>query len=126
VEFALILPVLLLLVGGVVDFGRLYFQQAELSNAARDGARLAAMGSASYPPATVKSRAEAAALPIVATATVVACGAPGSTATVTVTKTVAFDWSVLGFLPGLPSVNPTGKAAMTCPWSYGLDYVFVA
>jgi Flp pilus assembly protein TadG len=41
VEFALILPVLLLLIFGIVDAGRLIFTYNTVSNAARDGARVA-------------------------------------------------------------------------------------
>lgn len=41
VEFALVLPVLLLLFMGIVDFGRAVFAYNTLSNAARDGARVA-------------------------------------------------------------------------------------
>lgn len=43
VEFALTLPILLLLVFGVVDFGRALFTQVTLTQAAREGARLAAL-----------------------------------------------------------------------------------
>ena len=43
VEFALILPVLLLLVLGLVEFGRAYNVQISLSNAAREGARYMAI-----------------------------------------------------------------------------------
>lgn len=39
VEFALILPVLVLLVLGLVEFSRVYNVQISLSNAAREGAR---------------------------------------------------------------------------------------
>ena len=45
VEFALIVPVLLLLVLGMIDFGRLWFTQVSLSQAAREGARLEALSS---------------------------------------------------------------------------------
>jgi len=41
VEFALILPVLLLLIFGTIDAGRLVFTYNTVSNAARDGARVA-------------------------------------------------------------------------------------
>jgi Flp pilus assembly protein TadG len=37
VEFALLLPVLVLLIAGLVDFGRAYFTKMELENAARAG-----------------------------------------------------------------------------------------
>ncbi|RZU66668.1 TadE-like protein [Microterricola gilva] len=39
IEFALILPILLVLVLGIVEFGRAYNVQISLSNAAREGAR---------------------------------------------------------------------------------------
>jgi Flp pilus assembly protein TadG len=41
VEFALVLPMLLLVFGGIVDFGLLLQRQQVLTNAAREGARLA-------------------------------------------------------------------------------------
>jgi Flp pilus assembly protein TadG len=41
VEFALVLPVFLLIVFGVIDAGRLIFTYNEVSNAARAGARVA-------------------------------------------------------------------------------------
>jgi Flp pilus assembly protein TadG len=44
VEFALLLPVLLLVVFGVIDFGRALNAQITLTQAAREGARLAAEG----------------------------------------------------------------------------------
>ncbi len=44
VELALVLPVLLLVVFGVVDFGRMLHAQLRLSQAAREGARAAALG----------------------------------------------------------------------------------
>ena len=44
VEFALLLPVLLLIVFGIIDFGRMLNAQITLTQAAREGARLAALG----------------------------------------------------------------------------------
>jgi Flp pilus assembly protein TadG len=44
VEMALILPFLLLLVGGIVDFGRFFYTQNIVVNAAREGARSRALG----------------------------------------------------------------------------------
>ena len=41
VEFALVLPILLLMLMGILDFGRAIFAYNSLANAARDGARLA-------------------------------------------------------------------------------------
>lgn len=41
VEFALVLPLLLALVCGIIDFGWIYYNQITLNNAAREGARYA-------------------------------------------------------------------------------------
>lgn len=43
VEFALVLPVLILLVFGLIEFSRVYNIQISLSNAAREGARTMAV-----------------------------------------------------------------------------------
>ena len=43
VELALVIPVLLLILCGIFDFGNLYFQMDIVNNAARQGARLAAV-----------------------------------------------------------------------------------
>src|SRR5438034_2758435 len=43
VEFALILPVLLLIVLGIIQFGRLYNNDETITNATRVGARVAAV-----------------------------------------------------------------------------------
>lgn len=52
VEFALVLPVLLILVGGAVDFGRCFYTHIAVTNAARAGAEFA-----STHPVTVKTLA---------------------------------------------------------------------
>jgi Flp pilus assembly protein TadG len=44
VEMAIVLPLLLLIVGGIVDFGRLFYTQNIVVNAAREGARSRALG----------------------------------------------------------------------------------
>lgn len=61
VEFALVIGVLLLIVGGIVEFGRLFWHYDALSKATRDGARLMsnAVG------ATLQSAAEAEASQVV-------------------------------------------------------------
>lgn len=45
VEFALVLPMLLLVVFGIIDFGRLLNAQISLTEAAREGARANALSS---------------------------------------------------------------------------------
>lgn len=43
VEFAIVLPVLVLLIMGIAEFGRAYNTQLTLTNAAREGARVMAI-----------------------------------------------------------------------------------
>ena len=43
VEFALVLPVFMLLIAGAVEFGRAYFAYAQLLQAAQEGARYGAV-----------------------------------------------------------------------------------
>ena len=43
VEFVLVLPVLLVILFGIIDFGRLMHAKLELAEAAREGARAAAL-----------------------------------------------------------------------------------
>ena len=54
VEFALVLPILLLVFGGIVDFGLLLQRQQVVTNAAREGARLAVLPG--YTAADVQAR----------------------------------------------------------------------
>lgn len=44
VEFGLLLPLLMLIVMGIIDFGRMLNAQETLTQAAREGARLASFG----------------------------------------------------------------------------------
>jgi Flp pilus assembly protein TadG len=44
VEFAIVVPLLLMLVMGMIDFGRGFFSYIIITNAAREGARVAAVG----------------------------------------------------------------------------------
>lgn len=56
VEFAIVLPLLLLLVFGIVDFARAYNAHISLSGGAREGARVLALGTGD-PEATTKAAA---------------------------------------------------------------------
>lgn len=58
IEFALLLPLMLLLVFGIIDFGRALNAQITLTQAAREGARLASFGQSS---AAVVTRTQGAA-----------------------------------------------------------------
>jgi Flp pilus assembly protein TadG len=89
VELALLLPVLLLLLFGIIDLGRALNAQITLTQAAREGARLAALSEAN-----VVSRTQAAAIGLSGvTVTVTACpsgGAATSDATVQVSYPFTF------------------------------------
>jgi Flp pilus assembly protein TadG len=94
VEFALVLPLVLLLVCGIVDFGRMLNIQITLSAAAREGARWEALRL----PATTG----------VSTATRVATAAPGVAPTPTT--------GILSSCPANPS--PTQNASVTATTTY--------
>jgi Flp pilus assembly protein TadG len=48
IEFAFVLPVLLLVVAGIIDFGFLFREYEVVTNAAREGARLISLGDKNY------------------------------------------------------------------------------
>lgn len=129
VEFAIILPLLFLVLGGVVDFGRYFFFQIQLANAAREGARVAIVypvntadpTSSASASASITSRAVAAigAVPS-ATVTPVAICTSGVTGYASVAVSAPFTWSVLG--PAMrmvrgswPSPTAASTGVMRCP-----------
>jgi len=73
VEFALVVPVLLLIVFGIIDFGRALNAQIALTGAAREGVRLAALG---YPDAAIQAAVAAAAPDLNGVSTSVAASCP--------------------------------------------------
>ena len=89
VEFALLLPVLLLILFGVIDFGRAISYQITLTQAAREGARVASLGGST---SAVTTRAQSAAYPItpVPTVTVISSCPAGVDAVVKVSYTYQF------------------------------------
>lgn len=75
VELAIVLPVLLLVLGGIIDFGRAFTTQMAVTQAAREGARMVALN---YSAGDVNSRVNAAAGTFAVTTTIVAgCPARG-------------------------------------------------
>jgi Flp pilus assembly protein TadG len=69
VEFALLLPMLLLLVFGIIDFGRALNAQITLTQAAREGARLASLGQSSANVSTATTNAATGLKPVTVTVT---------------------------------------------------------
>ena len=68
VEFALVLPVFLLLLGGIIDFGFMFYSRITVINAAREGARSAvtAIDNPTSIPSLVASNVSATASGLVA------------------------------------------------------------
>lgn len=101
IEFALVLPFLVLLLLGIVEFGMMFGDQLALTHAAREGARLASVGK--YDAATVIARA----YPVTPTITTVPnpVSAAKRGESVTVTLAYEYDWTFLNF-PELPIIGP--------------------
>lgn len=108
VEFALLLPVLMMILFGIIEFGFALYQQAILTNASREGARLGIVQSV---PAITTAQINAAIdnyltptgiNPTNVSRTIVAGGVTGTP--VRVTLTLPYTFMVL---PGLTSVVPT-------------------
>ena len=138
VELAIILPLVLLLIGGIVDLGRLWFTKEVLTNAAREGARAAALGQSESEASARVTQALAGG--VRANASFAYCGdnsspcatrlagcpSDGSTAaSVTVTVSTpasgngSFSYIILGpasrfFGAALVPERPTGTASMRC------------
>lgn len=85
-EFALILPVLLLILAGVLDLGRLYFAYVALTDAAAEGASYAA----SHPDETDEIVARAQHASQLADVEVTYSGEVSAGGTVTVTTSYSF------------------------------------
>ena len=107
VEFALVLPVLLLLLVGIIEFGRLYNAQIVITNAAREAARTMAI--------TEDAAAATAAAEAVAGGYTVNV-APGTCVSdAQVTSTVTSQVGLLtGTWLGFGPVDLTGIGAMRC------------
>lgn len=110
VEFALVLPILVLILFGVIEFGGAYHAQLMVTGAAREAARDMAVGGDA---AAAASRAVDAAVGIPAgdldVAVAPAACAPG----IDVTVTVSYDRPFLTGLFGA-SVELTGVATRRC------------
>jgi Flp pilus assembly protein TadG len=120
VEFAFVMPLLLLLVLGIVEFGWLFAQNLDVRHGAREGARLAAVNfpEGPQPNSGVRSNTNRDALvaeicarmqtPTGADVTIASTGTVGDAATVTVTTTGDTLTGFIDFLlPATLSLNST-------------------
>ena len=111
VEFALVLPVLLILIFGIIDFGRMLNAKITLTEAAREGARAAAVGSRAEGVTWTKSAGISLGD---LSPTVVSCadGSGITAASVTVTYTFTFV-TPIGALIGSPGNRTLRSEAVT-------------
>jgi Flp pilus assembly protein TadG len=106
VEFALILPILVLLLCGIVDFGRAYNARITLSNAARESVRVWALGGTTEETTTAANDAAVGLTVTDVTPTGCTFGDP---TTVTVTASFTFLTPLIADLsPGLSSLSTHG------------------
>ena len=114
-EFALVVPLLLVLVMGIVEFGRAYHLQTTLSGAAREGVREMALHNN---PTDARGATKAAApqlaltdsqIAVTPSSCVASAGAPAATATVTVSYPMPFITDFFG-----STITLTGKGVMRC------------
>lgn len=105
VEFALVVPLLLLLVLGIAEFGRAWMTRNILVGAAREAARIAAVpdnvGGWNGPAATARGNQILASAGISSTVSVTDAASPFGDVTATVNYN--FPVVVVGFIPGLNS-----------------------
>ncbi|MGY1712401.1 TadE/TadG family type IV pilus assembly protein [Geodermatophilus sp. SYSU D00758] len=109
-EFALVLPVLLILALGIVEFGRAFQTQATLAAAAREGVRILALKDDSAEAIQAAQDVSTSLDPGLTSGNItpIACGG-GDTATVRITYTQTFMTGLFG--PGIPL---TAEGVMRC------------
>ncbi|GKV72346.1 TadE/TadG family type IV pilus assembly protein [Pseudarthrobacter sp. NCCP-2145] len=111
VEFAILLPLLLMLVLGTIEFGRAYNAQITLTNAARDGVRVMAIGN---DPAGAKTAAQNAAASVSSTIPTsdITLSTSACSTGAQVTLTIKYKLSTITGIAG--PFPMTGKGVMLC------------
>ena len=114
VEFALVIPVLLLLVFGIAEFGRAWMTQNIMTGAAREAARIAVVqasgGGWNGTAANARGNQILASAGIAATVSVPDPGTQYGDVTATVNYN--FPVAVAGFFPGLDNIPLTSTTTM--------------
>jgi len=107
VEFALILPILVMFVFGIVEFGRAYSARIELTAAVREGARAAAVADPSAP----------AAATLAATKNATIDSAPG------LKPSLTQDQVLVTPCPATPGASASAEVTTTYPFRYEIPFV---
>ncbi|WP_026535846.1 TadE family protein [Arthrobacter sp. H14] len=111
VEFAILLPVLLMLVMGIMEFGRAYNAQISLTQAAREGVRVMAISNNPTAAKTAAKNAAPSLNPSLSASNITispAACTPGTQATVTITYSLDTITGIAG------PFTLTGKGVMLC------------
>ena len=113
VEFALVVPMLLLLVIGIAEFGRAWMTQNILTGAAREAVRLLAVPAPAGGPTAANARAVAVLASAGITAdNVLVADALAAFQAVSVTISYNFPVVVAGFIPGLDNILLSSTTTM--------------
>ncbi|WP_104172061.1 TadE/TadG family type IV pilus assembly protein [Arthrobacter sp. Y81] len=111
VEFAILAPVLVMLLLGIMEFGRAYNAQASLSSAAREGVRVMAISNDQAAARTAAKNAAVSLKPALTDANITFGGAsctPGAQMTIT----ISYNLSTMTGVAGPFAMK--GKGAMLC------------
>jgi Flp pilus assembly protein TadG len=120
VEFALVLPIFLLLVLGIFEFGRAFNIQVSLSEAAREAARYAAIhqSDSTYTVGAAQAAGVAAAPSVdldPGDITVSSSGTSPCNVVVTISYNTPWMTGFPGLVPGMPAeLGVSGKGVMRC------------
>jgi Flp pilus assembly protein TadG len=116
VEMALVLPILLVLSMGMLDFGRAFHMKNIVDSAAREACRVAVVTAPDKPAAQGRANDILTAAGITGATTDVSDVQPDKTITVTVTARFTFVtpglFALFGSLADPTGINMTGKATM--------------
>ena len=114
VEFALVVPLLILVLMGIVEFGKTVNTQSTLSSAAREAARTMALTN-DVGQARAAAQSADGSLNLAASAiSVTPASCTGASATQMVTVTITYRQVFASGLVGRTGVDLTGTAAMRC------------
>lgn len=111
VEFAILAPVLIMILLGIMEFGRAYNAQISLTNAAREGVRVMAISN-NQPAARTAARNAAVALTPALADTNITFSAAGCATNAQMTVTVTYTLSTLTGIAGPFAM--TGRGVMLC------------
>ena len=115
VEFALVLPILVMFIFGIVEFGRAYNARIKLTSAVREGARAVALGGTTLTVADIEQTTRGAATGLNAseiTVTAVRCAGTPLPVNGTVTASYPFRYEIP--LVGSRTTNLTARGVMRC------------